>query len=241
MTPILDFGFWILDCRQVRAGQRARASRAALIIHNPKSKIHNRHALTLLELLLAMVITVLVAAAIAGMLGAVSAGVGCRKDNRAVMVLAHAGQSRLSAYFGTARCVLAHSGSNITLWLNDARESGTVHATEIRWLQFDASAGAMVVKYVDFPAAWTQTACDLADVEYSASTDWDAVLASYESKGLISSRALLDNLTSVSVTLDKATATAARHVGFLLGFATEQGAVEIQASGAIRIHATPVR
>jgi hypothetical protein len=197
--------------------------------------------LTLLELLLALVITTLVAGAIAGMLGAVSAGVGSRKDNRAVMVLAHAGQSRLAAYFATARCVLARSGSHITLWLNDSRESNTVHASEVRWLQYDSAAGALMVRYVDFPANWTRTACEIADNEYAASSDWDAVLASYQAKNLISSRALVDNLASVSLTLDQASAAAARRVGFLLGFDTEQGVVEVQASGAIRVLMTPAK
>jgi prepilin-type N-terminal cleavage/methylation domain-containing protein len=201
----------------------------------------DRRGLTLLELLLALVITTLVAGAIAGMLGAVSAGVGSRKDNRAVMVLAHAGQSRLAAYFATARCVLARSGSNITLWLNDSRESNTVHASEVRWLQYDSAAGALMVRYVDFPANWTRTACEIADNEYAASSDWDAVLASYQAKNLISSRALVDNLASVSLTLDHASAAAARRVGFLLGFDTEQGVVEVQASGAIRVLMTPAK
>jgi type II secretory pathway pseudopilin PulG len=236
---IIDFGFVILDWLH---GTRSRAACGCLRhIQNPKSKIQNRRALTLLELLLAMVVTTLVAAAIAGMLGAVSAGVGSRKDNRAVMVLAHAGQSRLAAYFATARCVLARNGNNVTLWLNDSRESATVHASEIRWLQFDAAAGALIVKYVDFPSDWTKTACDLADAEYPDSSDWSAVLASYEAQNLLSTRALVDNLASVSVTLDEPTAAAARHVGFLLGFVTEQGTLEVEASGAIRIHATPVK
>jgi hypothetical protein len=45
----------------------------------------------------------------------------------------------------------------------------------------------------------------------------------------------------VSLTLDQASAAAARRVGFLLGFDTEQGVVEVQASGAIRVLMTPAK
>jgi prepilin-type N-terminal cleavage/methylation domain-containing protein len=218
-----------------------RGGAAVLSLRHFGVSRRNRRGLTLLELLLAMIITALVAGAIAGMLGAVSAGVGSRKDNRDIMVRAHASQSRLAAYFATARCVLASDPTSVTIWLNDSRESGSVHATEIRWLQFDALAGEVVVQYVDFPDNWTRTACELADIEYPASTDWASVLATYQTKGMISTRALVDNLASASVTMNKATPLTTRHVSFLLGFDTEQGIIQVQASGAIRDHITPAK
>jgi prepilin-type N-terminal cleavage/methylation domain-containing protein len=200
-----------------------------------------RRGLSLLELLLAMAITAMVAAAIAGMLGAVSAGVGSRKDNRTIMVLAHAAQSRLGAYFATARCVLVADAANVTLWLNDSRESQTIHATELRWLRFDADAGAVVVQYVDFPDEWSQTACELADLEYAANEDLEAVRTYYLNKGMLASRTLVDKLESAGVVLDKATALTSRHVGYELGFETENGnAVIVPISGTIRNYATPV-
>ena len=54
--------------------------------------------LTSIELMIALTITALIAAAIAGMLTAVSDGVYTRGDARSVMVRANAAQTRLSAY-----------------------------------------------------------------------------------------------------------------------------------------------
>ncbi len=197
--------------------------------------------LTLLELMLAIVITTLVAGAIAGMLGAVSAGVGTRKDNREIMVLAHAAQCRISAYVAASRCVLSASGGDMTLWLDDSRESGTVHATEIRWLRFDADTGEIIVHFVAFPAAWTPTACELADDEYGRTTNWETVRAFYQGKGLLESRVLVDHLVSVAIKMDHKNPMSTRHVAFDLEFEAEHAAVSVQASGTIQSHQEPVK
>jgi hypothetical protein len=197
--------------------------------------------MTMLELLLAVAITGLVAGGIAGMLGAVSAGVGTRRDNREIMVLAHAAQCRLSAYLATSRCVLHIDGGDVTLWLDDARESQTVHATEIRWLRYDGTTNELRVEFVDFPATWTPTACELADQEYSKTTDWATVRAAYASRGLLASRALVDQLAGSVAQLDDKTALNARHVAFNLDFEGDVTAVTVQVSGTIQNHAAPAK
>ena len=203
--------------------------------NNPKP----RRGLSLLELLLAMSITAMVAAAITAMLGAVSAGVSTRRDSRANMVLANAAQSRLSAYIAPARCVLAHSGSDLTLWLHDSRESGGVHATEIRWLRYDAAAGEIRVWYVQFPKDWSQAACDLEDEAYPMTSNWMAVLADYQARGYITVQPLIDNLDSVSFVLDQAQAIDARLVIGRLDFRSEDVPMPVTAAATIRQHVPP--
>lgn len=200
-----------------------------------------RHGLSLLELLMAVIITAMVGAGIAGMLGAVSSGVGTRKDNREVMVRGHAAQCRLAAYLAVSRCVLACTGSDTTIWLADSRQSGTVHASEVRWLRFNSATGELIVEFVDFPAGWTRTACELADNEYASNTNWETVRAYYSSKGLLTSRALVDDLQSVSVRKDQTNAMAARHVTFDLEFAGEDASVSVLVSGTIQNHAAPLK
>ena len=203
--------------------------------------VRSRRGLSLLELLLAITISAMVAGAIAGMLGAVSAGVGTRKDSREIMVLAHGAQCRLSAYLATSRCVLADDGSNLTLWLNDDRESGTVHASEIRWLRFDTSTGEIVVDYVSFPASWTPTACELADREYPASTDWSSVHSAYDALGLLESKPLADHLTGVSIQRDAKSVTSSRHICFNLSFQGDITTVTVPVSGTIQEHEAPAK
>lgn len=224
----------------LRAQAIMRHGRTSLHALRPSS-LAARRGLSLLELLLAITISAMVAGAIAGMLGAVSAGVGTRKDSREIMVLAHSAQCRLSAYLATARCVLADDSANLTLWLNDDRESGTVHASEIRWLRFDTSTGEIVVDYVSFPVSWTPTACELADREYPASTDWSSVHSAYDALGLLESKPLVDHLTGVSIQRDTKSVTSSRHICFNLSFQGDNATVTVPVSGTIQEHEAPAK
>lgn len=197
--------------------------------------------LSLLELLLALSITAMVGAAIAGMLGAVSSGVGARRDTRAVMVLANAAQARLAAYIMPSRCVLSVDGPNPVLWFNDNRESDTVHATELRWLIFDAKTGTLNVHYVDLPSSWTQIGRDLEDHEYPLGTPWNSVLAEYQAKGWTASCTLVDGLASAAIKTDSKAALNVRHIVYELGFNTEAGEVRMNAASTIRELRTPVQ
>jgi prepilin-type N-terminal cleavage/methylation domain-containing protein len=195
--------------------------------------------LTLLELMLALVVTALIAGAISGMMSAVTAGVSTRRDNRSTMVGASAAAARLSAYVAPSRCILGIVGSDLVLWHADSRESGTVHATEIRWLVFDAVEETYDVRFVSFPAEWSQAAKDLEDNEYTLSTNWMSVLSTYQSKGWIASMPLVDGLASVAIATDAVDPLDSRHVNFRLGFATTEGAMNVNVASTIRFHQTP--
>ena len=194
--------------------------------------------MTLLELMLALTITALVAAAIFGMMGAVTSGLLSNQDSRNIMVRAHAAQNRISAYVTRANAILDSDGESIAIWLDDSRESGTVHATEIRWLIFDGFTGSLYVYFVTFPDAWSRVAIDLEDAEYAIGTDWNAVLLSFDAKGLLSSMPLMDGLQTVAIELNDRVETA-RHVGMDLGFTTSSGAQTIRVSATIRFHEAP--
>jgi prepilin-type N-terminal cleavage/methylation domain-containing protein len=199
-----------------------------------------RRGLSLLELLLALTITAIVMAAIAGMLGAVSAGVTTGRDMRSVMVLGHVASTRLSSYITPSRCLLHVDGSNLVLWQDDLREGDTVHATEVRWLLFDPVEGAIRVHFVKCPVGWTKAACDLNDHEYPANSNWMSVLATYQTRGWVSSRVLVDRLSSVQIATNDSTALASAFVSFTLGFNTDSGEVPLLVSSAIAHHRTPV-
>ena len=198
-----------------------------------------RRGMTLLELMLALVITAMIAGAISGMMDAVSIGVSTRRDSRATMVGASAAASRLSAYIAPSRCLLSAGGSDLALWLDDSRESDTIHATEIRWLLFDSGAGEISVHFVSFPSEWSQAAKDLEDNEYASDSNWNSVLAYYQSRGWTVAMPLVDGLDSISISTDKPGALDSRHVIFNLGFQTGEGTFDVTASATISIHHQP--
>ncbi len=199
-----------------------------------------RRGLSLLELMLALSITAMVATAVSAMMSAVVTGVSTRRDNRSLMVRANAAQTRLSAYITPSRAVLDSDGSTVVLWLEDARDGGTVHATEVRWLKHDAIKGTIDVCFVDFPDSWKQTAKDLADRQYSRDADWTAVLDSYNSNGWVSSLTLVDGLERLTVHIDADQPLDARHVEYQLDFSTSSGSVATHVSATVSTHRPPV-
>jgi prepilin-type N-terminal cleavage/methylation domain-containing protein len=198
-----------------------------------------RRGLSLLELLLALSITAMVAAAISSMLSVVSVGIDSRRDSRTLMLRGQASQLRLSAYIAPSRCILGTSGANIALWLTDSRQSDTVHATEVRWLRYDSVNGELAVHYVSFPAGWTQTMKDLADHEYLRRTDWEAVYTTYSTAGQIDSVILVDQIDTITVSLDDADPQLARLVQYAFTFTDMDAAAEITVTGGVRMHNTP--
>lgn len=177
----------------------------------------------MLEFMLALAITALVAAAISGMMSAISTGERMRRDNRGFVVRSHAAKTRLSAYIAKSRCVLDVTSSGAVLWLDDRRGSGTVHASEIRWLVFDRTNGTLDVYFVDFPDEWKSVAVALEDTEYASDADWSAVWSSFQSNSLLSKLSLVDGLNAVSVSTDEADPLDSRQVVFNLGFEAQSG------------------
>ncbi len=188
-----------------------------------RTRIPTRRGMTLIELMIALAITAMVAAAIAAMLIAVTDGERSRRDNRGYIVRTHAAKARLGAYIAPCLRVLEVDGSDTVVWLNDWRRSGTVHATELRWLIFDGPNDAIDVYYVDLPDAWTEFQRNLEDVEYSFTQDWFAVLSSYLTKGYVSKMTLVDGVDQVTVTTDEPAAVDSTEISFELRFPTARG------------------
>lgn len=198
-----------------------------------------RRGLTLLELMLALVVTVMIAGAIASMLAAVRTGVVERRDARDALVAGHAAASRLGAYLAPSRCLLAAGEDELVLWLHDDRADGNVHASEIRWLAWDARTASIVVQWVDFPDEWTQSRIDLADRRYAADADWTAVRRWWADRGLLATLPLVDGLSSASFAIGEETATNARLVVCDLAFPNGPADVALPLSLVIRQHRPP--
>lgn len=209
-------------------------------MHYPTRTTRHRRGLTLVELMLALTITVMISGAIASMMAAIAAGVETRHDVRATMVRAAVATGRLGAYVASSRCALATSETDLVLWLRDSRESGTVHASEIRWILYDPDSGQYNVLFVKFPDDWSEIQRNLADREYASNSDWNAVLNQYDDLGYISMSCLVDELASVAVSIDQVNPLDARVVSFALSFAAESGPQLVRVTESIRLHEPPV-
>ena len=156
----------------------------------------NRRAFTFIELILAIGITAVIGVSIATMMAAVSSGITSQDDGRHTAIRIATTKLRLGAYVAPSRCILDKDSSFITLWLEDSEESNTVHATEIRWIQFNNESNELEVKFVSFPENWTQSQVDAANQEYGLNTNYSQVLQTFEENSFIETIGIADSVES---------------------------------------------
>lgn len=160
-----------------------------------------RRGMTLIETFLAISITAMVGGAITTMMAAVTDEVTASQDTRSGLIRAGMAQSRLSSYIARSHCALEVSDTTITLWLEDSRDSGSVHASEVRWIRLDPVTGLLEAHFVCFPDHWSESARLLADTEYQnvESVDWTNVLVSFENKGLTCNLPLVEGVVDLEI------------------------------------------
>ncbi len=203
-----------------------------------RSRIHRMRGLTLVEMMLALAVTALVAGAIAGMMSAVSAGVGVRRDARTAMIRANLASVRLGSYVGPARAVLDVDPDRFVLWLNDNRPGGTVHVSEVRWFRFDADQGRIIVTYLQFPEHWSDLDEDLVDIPYAANADWWQVLADLETRGFVGSRTVIDGLIGVEFEC-AAAALSSTQISTAMDIESDGDPFPVRVTATIRVHQPP--
>jgi hypothetical protein len=190
-------------------------------------------------MLLAMGITVVVAGAVAGMIGAISAGVGSRRDTREIMVRASTAQARLASFVASIRCVLYRDQSSVALWTRDSRESGTIHLSEVRWLMFDPAGGTISSEVVSFPPELDHMERDVLDTEHPPDSDWLAIRQAAQDDGWLRSTTLVDGLESVTVSTDVAAPLESRQVTWALVLHTDMGPTTVSISAPVLLHQPP--
>jgi prepilin-type N-terminal cleavage/methylation domain-containing protein len=200
-----------------------------------------RRGLSMIELLMALAITGMVAAAISSMWSAISAGERSLRDNRAFTVRTYTAKNRITAYVARSRCVLFVDPMMLVLWLEDSRESGTVHASELRWFIVDQTRGLLDVYFVKFPGGYDEVHKALRDEEYAGDADWETALGVYLSAGEVAKITLVDGLVGGTFHIDTPDALDAREVTVDLDFSTESPdqVVSQSVTAAILAHAVP--
>ncbi len=200
----------------------------------------NRRGLTLLEMTLAIGITSVIGAAIASMMAAATNSITSKDDGRQSAIRLVTTQVRLGAYIAPSRCILDNNTTQLTLWFDDTTESQTVHASEIRWIQFDETRKELAVKFVDFPSEWSQSIIDATNIECNSLTDYELLLESFESDNLITSIPLVDSIHSCSFWINEFVPTEATQIS--IRFSLESTLGESSNSiidETIRIHQSP--
>lgn len=193
------------------------------------------HGLSLLEFILALMITGLISAVMGGMVTAVARATELDRHTRETVVRSQAASVRLSSYVTPSRCILAHTSDSLVIWLDDSRESETVHATEVRWIKHNLTTDTIELHYIKFPESMSQIERDLLDTVLPvATTDWWATLASFESLTYTDMVRLCDGVGTMQVDRDTSSTQAKRLVTFTLTYADALGGEAVVTAAGIR-------
>ncbi len=156
-----------------------------------------RRGLTLLELVLALAMTTLVAGGVAGMLAGLGSGIAVGRDARTSMLAASATQRRVHDVLADHAAMLEVAADRAVLWSGDRRPDGAIDASELVWLSFDDGDG-LVLERVTFPDDWTTLERAVVDRRVDDDDDLWSLAATLRGRGVMERRVLADGVLAGS-------------------------------------------
>lgn len=170
----------------------------------------HRRALTLAELIVAITVTALIAASVGSILFAAGYGTSSRRDVRRLAVRSAQIRHRLDNAIRSAQAVLASGTGYIVLWTGDTRVNGQVNLSEIQMIEL--ASGTLTWYVTVFPSGWSQSTIDAADTTYAASTNFYTTATTAKAGTNFPGTTWATAASDFTITLDNATATAAKLV-----------------------------
>ncbi len=184
----------------------------------------HRPAFTVAELLLSLAILVFVGLGIAGVLAATASALDDRAKFGDPSVLAALARTRVDALTAGARCVLGTEESptqrTLVLWLDDSRPSATPHASELGYLRFDRTHGALWLDLPDPSRRATPSAMARRDGEVESENGWRGFRDEESTAGMLQSELLFEGLADCRFELPRE-AQRAEHFTVLLELAPD--------------------
>lgn len=152
--------------------------------------------MSLLELLLAMSVTVLTGAAATTLGIAVSRSMTSITAGRSATQRAHLVQARLRSVSDTSLCFLdADPKKGVALWTGDENGDGRVNLLELRVAWIDSDAGTISDEYVVFPESWTPEQVVSNNLTLAAADDPFAAMLAQRALGRTTTLAVGQKLT----------------------------------------------
>ncbi|MAH65928.1 MAG: hypothetical protein CMJ27_06005 [Phycisphaerae bacterium] len=160
-----------------------------------------RRGFTMLELVLSLAITVLVAAGVAAMLGGIATGIALGSDTRTGLLATAATHGRLTEDLAGIASVLERSddGRAMVIWNGDVVAGGRVEPSELRWLEFDPVRGELRRSEIRFPTDWTPLERAEHDRPISGSIELAEAFRRAEQAGILHQDVLVDGLVDAVI------------------------------------------
>ena len=202
-----------------------------------------RYGLTLVELLMALSITVIVGAGVVAMTESVAIALEQGRTERERTVASAVAAARLSAVTAPASCALEIEDGYTVLWRGDSRRDGRVQASEVDWLRFDEANGSIVHEWVSFPESFSAHERAQADRTCSTNENYESLRTDYDARGFLARVLLLDGLASTEGALPSIELENPRTARRLVWRLAWRGDVGVDATtvvtGAFHLHQQP--
>lgn len=171
------------------------------------SIVPSRPGLTLLELLIAVSITVIAGLALTTVLTTIARGMTSSTESRSALQRAHAAYVRTRAYSDPALCLLQHDpDQGFAIWLNDAKVNNVVNLREFRCFWFHADTQSITIERVEFPEQWSEELKVSSDIALDKDHDFLAEMEVQRGLGNTVSETLCDGVRNWSVAHDAVSA-----------------------------------
>jgi prepilin-type N-terminal cleavage/methylation domain-containing protein len=192
-----------------------------------------RHGFTVIELLIASVITSMVAAAVISTMQAVTGSMEQQDLAADAMARAARAEARLADHVNRARLVLAQDADEVALWLptepftssaTNTRDYDAINANELAWYVMDASTGNLTLKYLTNRSDRTT---------YGLSTNWSSLRTTLQMQQKLTSVSVIDGLAAGQFRVEDADPCSSGRFTFDGAMTDARGGLALQLGGPL--------
>jgi prepilin-type N-terminal cleavage/methylation domain-containing protein len=192
-----------------------------------------RHGFTVIELLIASVITSMVAAAVISTMQAVTGSMEQQDLAADAMARAARAEARLADHVNRARLVLAQDADEVALWLptepftssaTNTRDYDAINANELAWYVMDASTGNLTLKYLANRSDRTT---------YGLSTNWSSLRTTLQMQQKLTSVCVIDGLAAGQFRVEDADPCSSGRFTFDGAMTDARGGLALQLGGPL--------
>jgi prepilin-type N-terminal cleavage/methylation domain-containing protein len=192
-----------------------------------------RHGFTVIELLIASVITSMVAAAVISTMQAVTGSMEQQDLAADAMARAARAEARLADHVNRARLVLAQDADEVALWLptepftssaTNTRDYDAINANELAWYVMDASTGNLTLKYLTNRNDRTA---------YGLSTNWSSLRTTLQMQQKLTSVCVIEGLAAGQFRVEDADPCSSGRFTFDGAMTDARGGLALQLGGPL--------
>ncbi len=192
-----------------------------------------RNGFTVIELLIASVITSMVAAAVISTMKAVTGSMEQQDLAADAMARAARAEARIADHVNRARLVLAQDADEVALWLptepftssaTNTRDYDAINANELAWYVMDASTGNLTLKYLTNRSDRTT---------YGLSTNWSSLRTTLQMQQKLTSVCVIEGLAAGHFRVEDADPCSSGRFTFDGAMTDARGGLALQLGGPL--------